>query len=68
MTIELPISIRKNDLEAILRWYSLAHKDKHPNKVDEATWNLIKVLYNDFIMDDKEAKEIDKKADDLGNL
>ena len=55
MTIELPISIRKHNLEAILKWYSLAYKDKHPSKIDELTYNLIGVLYYDTLEDEKEA-------------
>lgn len=54
MTIELPISIRKANLESILRAYSLAHKEKPPKKIDKDTWDLVNVLYNDSIEDEKE--------------
>lgn len=54
MTIDIPISIRLHHLEAMLKWYPLAYKDKHPSKIDEITFNLICVMHQDALDDLKE--------------
>jgi len=44
----------------VLKWYSLAFKDKHPSRDDEKTYNLFRVIYEDILREDKEGYNDDE--------
>ena len=60
--IEFSVGVYEDHLASIIRWYTLANKDKHPTKEDERTFNLFRVLYEDLARDNKE--EIEYNRDD----
>ena len=57
VSISLEISVREDDFANVLRWYSLAFKDKHPTKQDEECYNLFRILHKDLQKDNKEEKD-----------
>ena len=60
--IEFSVGVYEDHLASIIRWYTLAHKDKHPTKEYERTFNIFRVLYEDLARDNKE--EIEYNRDD----
>ncbi len=57
MRTEHTIGVYTEHYAMILKWYSLAFKDKHPSKKDEEAYNLFKVIYEDNLRDDEETKD-----------
>jgi len=62
MRIDHDIGIYTDHYAKILKWYSLAFKDKHPSKDDEECYNLFNTIYKDMIREEKE--EQDAQRDD----
>lgn len=54
MRIDHDIGIYTEDYARMLKWYSWA---KNPTKEDKKLYDLIGVIYNDLLREDKEAKE-----------
>ena len=52
--IDHDVGIYEEHYASILRWYSLAFKDKHPSKEDEKTFNLFRVIYDDIVRENLE--------------
>jgi hypothetical protein len=59
--IDHDVGIYEEHYASILRWYSLAFKDKHPSKEDEKTFNLFRVIYDDIVRENQE--EYDENED-----
>lgn len=57
VSISLEVSVREEDFARILRWYSLAFKDKHPSKDDEQCYNLFNLLHADIKRENEEEKD-----------
>jgi len=57
VSISLEVSVREEDLAKVLKWYSLAFKEKHPSKEDETCYNLFKLLHADIQRENKEEQE-----------
>jgi len=57
VSISLEISVREEDFANVLRWYSLAFKDKHPTKADETCYNLFRLLHADIQRENQEEGE-----------
>ena len=58
--IDHDVGIYEEHYASILRWYSLAFKDKHPSKEDEKTFNLFRVIYDDIVRENKEEYDEDE--------
>jgi len=57
VSITTSIGIYEDNYAAVLRWYNLAFKGKHPSKKDEETFNLFTVIYTDIVRENKEEKD-----------
>jgi hypothetical protein len=60
MRIDHDIGIYSEHYAMVLKWYSLAFKDKHPSRDDEKTYNLFRVIYEDILREDKEGYDEDE--------
>lgn len=58
--IDHDVGIYEEHYASILRWYSLAFKDKHPSKEDEKTFNLFRVIYDDIVRENQEEYDEDE--------
>ena len=58
--IDHDVGIYEEHYASILRWYSLAFKDKHPSKEDEKTFNLFRVIYDDIVRENQEEYDDDE--------
>lgn len=57
VSISLEISVREEDFARVMKWYSLAFKDKHPSKEDEECYTLFKLLHKDLKRENEEEKD-----------
>lgn len=57
MRIDHDIGLYPEHYAAVLRWYSLAFKDKHPTKSDEKIYHLFNVVYDDICREALEEKQ-----------
>jgi hypothetical protein len=60
MRIDHDVGIYPEHYAMVLKWYSLAFKDKHPSKADEECYNLFRVIHNDVLREDKEVDNTDE--------
>lgn len=53
----MTVGIIEEDLARVMKWYSLAFKDKHPSKEDEECYMLFKLLHKDLKRENEEEND-----------
>lgn len=57
VSIDMTIGVWEEDIARVMKWYSLAFKDKHPSKEDEECYMLFKLLHKDLKRENEAEKD-----------